>query len=85
MDLGCRTCGPDGGNPIANLATKAKARTFITNDDSTTVTSVSGDDVTEPTFEVGRRKFGASLATLAIRMKEASAFGPPKLVLFNCP
>jgi hypothetical protein len=71
LDLGCRTCGPDGGNPIANLATKAKARTFITNDDSIRVTSVSGDDETEPTFEVGRGKFGASLAALATRMMEA--------------
>jgi phytoene dehydrogenase-like protein len=51
MDVGAGWIhGPDGGNPIATLATKATARTFITNDDSIKVTSVSGNDVTEPTF-----------------------------------
>ena len=72
MDVGAGWIhGPDGGNPIATLAAEAKARTFITNDDSITVTGVSGNEVTESTFGAGRKKFEASLAAVATRMKRA--------------
>jgi len=63
--------GPAGGNPIATLATEAKARTYLTDDDSITVADTVGSDATESTFGTGQIKFKAALAAVSTRMKQS--------------
>ena len=46
--------GPDGGNPITALAAKARATTFVTNDDSVSVFNQQGRDVTDAQFNPQR-------------------------------
>jgi monoamine oxidase len=50
--------GPDGGNPVTQLAKEAKAATYLTKDDSVTVFDASGKDVSTQQFgALGDGKF----------------------------
>ena len=74
MDIGAGWIhGPDGGNPITQLAKDAGAKTFLTNNDLVQVFSATGVDVTteqySPTAAGGRHR--AALAAVAAGMANA--------------
>lgn len=72
MDVGAGWIhGPEGGNPIATLATEAKARTYLTDDDSISVSGAGGSDATESTFGIGLNKFKTAIAAVATRMEQS--------------
>lgn len=74
MDVGAGWIhGPDGGNPITELATEAKASTFLTRDESVQVFGSKGDDVTAVQFDAGDKKVKALVAAV----REAMAASVP--------
>lgn len=57
MDIGAGWIhGPDGGNPLTQLAKEAGAATYMTNDDSVQVFDAKGVDVTKRQFSEGSKK-----------------------------
>ncbi len=55
--------GPDGGNPVTELASKANSKTYLTKDDSVRVFDSTGQDVSKEQFgSRGDGKFKALLA-----------------------
>jgi len=62
--------GPDGGNPIMQLAKDAKADTFLTNDESVIVFDAAGKDVSADQFgSRGDEKFEVLMRRLENRTK----------------
>lgn len=60
--------GPDGGNPITQLARDAGASTYLTSDDSVQVIGADGSDVTAAQFDRGTRKYQELLAAVNAAM-----------------
>jgi len=69
MDIGAGWIhGPDGGNPITQLAKEAGATTYLTSDSSVQVINGTGADVTAAQFDSGSKKYNALRATVATAM-----------------
>lgn len=72
MDIGAGWIhGPDGGNPITQLAADAGAKTYLTKDDSVQVFNAAGADVTTTQFDVGSKKVAALRAAVTAAMAES--------------
>lgn len=72
MDVGAGWIhGPDGGNPITQLAKDAGASTYLTNDASVQVMDATGNDVTTAQFDAGAKKYQALLAAVTTAMAAA--------------
>lgn len=67
--------GPDGGNPITQLARDAGATTYLTSDASVQVMDAEGNDVTTAQFSTGSAKYSALLAAVTTSM---AGSGPDK-------
>ena len=76
-DLGARWIhGPEGGNPITELALEAKAPTFLTRDESVRVFDAQGADVTADQFGArGDKRFRALLEQVATATESAGDEG----------
>lgn len=69
MDVGAGWIhGPDGGNPITQLARDAGASTYLTSDDSVQVFGADGSDVTSAQFAQGSSKYQSLLTAVTAAM-----------------